>query len=54
MGFVEIGNKVHQVGEGCDGLSVLPSSLSLKVVPLKLRSIHLSLSQFLRVFLHGS
>ncbi|XP_070686646.1 F-box and leucine-rich repeat protein 13 [Pempheris klunzingeri] len=31
MGFIEIGNKVHQIGEGCDGLSVLPSSLSLKI-----------------------
>ncbi|XP_031173797.1 dynein regulatory complex subunit 6 isoform X1 [Sander lucioperca] len=31
MGFIEIDNKVHQIGEGCDGLSVLPSSLSLKI-----------------------
>ncbi|XP_059191180.1 F-box and leucine-rich repeat protein 13 isoform X2 [Centropristis striata] len=30
-GFIEIGDKVHQIGEGCDGLSVLPSSLSLKI-----------------------
>ncbi|XP_045892771.1 dynein regulatory complex subunit 6 isoform X1 [Micropterus dolomieu] len=30
MRFIEIG-KVHQIGEKCDGLSVLPSSLSLKI-----------------------
>ncbi|GLD60273.1 F-box/LRR-repeat protein 13 [Lates japonicus] len=29
MGFIEITNKDHQIG--CDGLSVLPSSLSLKI-----------------------
>ncbi|XP_044049322.1 dynein regulatory complex subunit 6 isoform X1 [Siniperca chuatsi] len=31
MGFIEIGKQVHQIGEGCDGLSLLPSSLSLKI-----------------------
>ncbi|KAI3371433.1 hypothetical protein L3Q82_024023, partial [Scortum barcoo] len=45
MGFIQVGNKVHQIGEGCDGLSVLPSSLSLKVAHLKLHNIHMSLRQ---------
>ncbi|XP_034735797.1 dynein regulatory complex subunit 6 isoform X2 [Etheostoma cragini] len=31
MGFIEIDNKVHEIREGCDGLSVLPSSLSIKI-----------------------
>ncbi|XP_034391844.1 dynein regulatory complex subunit 6 [Cyclopterus lumpus] len=31
MGFIEIGYKVHQIGEGCDGLSVLPTSLAMKI-----------------------
>uniref|UniRef100_A0A8P4G5Y0 F-box domain-containing protein n=2 Tax=Dicentrarchus labrax TaxID=13489 RepID=A0A8P4G5Y0_DICLA len=31
MGFIEKSNKVHQIWEGCDGFSVLPSSLSLKI-----------------------
>ncbi|XP_067445561.1 F-box and leucine-rich repeat protein 13 isoform X1 [Thunnus thynnus] len=31
MGFIEMDSKEHQIGEGCDGLSVLPSSLSLKI-----------------------
>ncbi|KAM6925938.1 F-box and leucine-rich repeat protein 13 [Lycodopsis pacificus] len=40
MGFVEIGNKVHQIGEGCDGLSVLPASLSMTIFQyLELRDL---------------
>ncbi|XP_032379372.1 dynein regulatory complex subunit 6 isoform X2 [Etheostoma spectabile] len=31
MGFIEIDSEVHQIREGCDGLSVLPSSLSIKI-----------------------
>ncbi|XP_023284076.1 F-box/LRR-repeat protein 13 [Seriola lalandi dorsalis] len=31
MGSLEINNKDHQIGEGCDGLSVLPGSLALKI-----------------------
>ncbi|XP_071358182.1 F-box and leucine-rich repeat protein 13 isoform X2 [Trachinotus anak] len=31
MGSIEISNKDHQIGEGCDRPSVLPSSLTLKI-----------------------
>ncbi|KAM8892103.1 F-box and leucine-rich repeat protein 13 isoform 2-T2 [Spinachia spinachia] len=30
-GFLEIGDKVHQIGEGCDRLSALPASLLMKI-----------------------
>ncbi|XP_068458563.1 F-box and leucine-rich repeat protein 13 [Clinocottus analis] len=40
MGFIEIGNTVHQIGEGCDGLSVLPTSLSMMIFQyLELRDL---------------
>ncbi|XP_039988850.1 dynein regulatory complex subunit 6 isoform X3 [Xiphias gladius] len=31
MGLIQISNKDHQIGEGCDRLSVLPSRLALKI-----------------------
>ena len=54
MGLIEISSNVQQSGEGCDRLSALPSSLSLKVASPKPQSIHVLLSPFLHVVIRSS
>ncbi|KAM7414375.1 hypothetical protein PAMA_019273 [Pampus argenteus] len=51
MGFIEMSGKEYQIGEGCDGLSVLPSSLSVKAMFVLASYLLAVLALFALVFL---